>query len=88
MYGGDLIAGSTLRPRLAHAVETDAVPQIPLVGTAISTVAPAASETTAERTCTRCETLLSCAASSMNARKTGTGSHASTRQPSFAASSA
>ena len=34
MYGGDAIAGSTLSPFFAHVVDTEAVPQMPLVGTA------------------------------------------------------
>ena len=39
-----------MRPFFAHAVLTEAVPQMPLVGTEISTSLPAVSETTACRT--------------------------------------
>ena len=49
---------------------------------------PAESETTAGRRWIRCDRLFSAAPASTKARNTGTGSHATTRQPSFAAYSA
>ena len=71
--------GSTLRP------STDAVPQMPRSGTRIVTVPPPRSARTAGRRWMRSLRLLSRAALSTNARKTGTGSHPTTRQPSRAA---
>mmetsp|Transcript_30400 Transcript_30400/g.98618 ORF Transcript_30400/g.98618 Transcript_30400/m.98618 type:complete len:347 (+) Transcript_30400:171-1211(+) len=79
VYVLDLTAGSTFSP------PTDAVPQMPRSGTRISTGCAATSDTTDSRTSTRWERLLRATPIRRKARKTGTGSHAMTRQPSEAA---
>jgi len=79
---------ASFEPRSTLSPSTDAAPHSPLRGTRIVTLPPATSETAAARTCTRCDRLLSRTPSSRKARKTGTGSHATTRQPIVAAYSA
>eukprot|EP00955_Chlamydomonas_euryale_P094669 364877-Chlamydomonas_euryale.AAC.1 len=57
---------------------TLAVPQMPIVGTCMSSSSSSRSPATRPRSSTRCETLFSARLRRVNARNIGTGSHAMT----------